>query len=464
MVRRDTRRRWIVADGAGKNRHGVLVQIGKSINSWPESERLAPGAIVAELAIDGDRLAYELCEGSGPEEGWVTVRSGGKDLLEPMAELQALEDRPPPPFPWGLERALIPLDSPVKGPQVPLGAALPNINRSFRLPGTSCLDVVDKGILMPLIEDSDERRAGVTPRLYVLVIPGTMVFPDWISTELQAPADIEVATYEWPGHGTRREETRLKTVADLGADIFEAFREAMSTGSFIIVGHSIGCLLMTYVCARAQLELGVVPEAAFALGHTAPHQKVFTEYADQLAKNDPNAFAKVWNPTIGTVDMWACEEQLTNDTTPVGSYKYPCRLHVFIGMLLSSRFPKLEDATDESTREWIQERQKLCLTDNFDPCQFEEWSEWADDYRTYHVECDPKDLPRHNRYLTVLFREAGSILRRVKELQVLKHSEAEKKRQEEKAIKALQRERYEAEREKVREWMRERQFDQKALT
>ena len=63
-----------------------MVRVGRDLKSPAEGERLATGAAVEELDLHGERLHYKLATGSGPEEGWVSLRVGGKDLLVPQGQ------------------------------------------------------------------------------------------------------------------------------------------------------------------------------------------------------------------------------------------------------------------------------------------------------------------------------------------------------------------------------------------
>eukprot|EP00747_Dinoflagellata_sp_TGD_P120576 gnl/TRDRNA2_/TRDRNA2_173275_c2_seq8.p1 gnl/TRDRNA2_/TRDRNA2_173275_c2~~gnl/TRDRNA2_/TRDRNA2_173275_c2_seq8.p1 ORF type:complete len:540 (+),score=113.69 gnl/TRDRNA2_/TRDRNA2_173275_c2_seq8:109-1728(+) len=70
---------WEVVGGIDKG--GILVRKGKEITSQAEEARLATGALVEELELDGERLRYRRLDQSGPATGWVSIRIVGKDLL-----------------------------------------------------------------------------------------------------------------------------------------------------------------------------------------------------------------------------------------------------------------------------------------------------------------------------------------------------------------------------------------------
>ncbi|CAK8989997.1 unnamed protein product [Durusdinium trenchii] len=71
---------WKVVGGADKG--GIIVRSGPGLSDELVKERLSTGALVEEVESRGDRICYRLQQGSGPREGWVTVKlAGGKELL-----------------------------------------------------------------------------------------------------------------------------------------------------------------------------------------------------------------------------------------------------------------------------------------------------------------------------------------------------------------------------------------------
>ena len=72
---------WIWQVVGGADRGGILAREGRDVASELLPERLAHGALVLELSLDGERLRYELLTGGGPATGWVSLRVAGKELL-----------------------------------------------------------------------------------------------------------------------------------------------------------------------------------------------------------------------------------------------------------------------------------------------------------------------------------------------------------------------------------------------
>lgn len=71
-------RMWKIVGGT--KRGGLLVRERKDLSSLQLPSRLSTGAAVEEIELDGDHLRYRRVAGSGPDEGWITIRFG-KDML-----------------------------------------------------------------------------------------------------------------------------------------------------------------------------------------------------------------------------------------------------------------------------------------------------------------------------------------------------------------------------------------------
>lgn len=70
---------WEVVGGGDKG--GILVRVGKDLASEQVAERLSTGALVKELALEGERLQFQRLTGTGPAIGWVSLKLKGKDLV-----------------------------------------------------------------------------------------------------------------------------------------------------------------------------------------------------------------------------------------------------------------------------------------------------------------------------------------------------------------------------------------------
>lgn len=70
---------WKVVGGADKG--GILVRSGADTTSPQAAERLSTDALIEEVELRGERLNYKLLTGTGPAEGWVSVKLKDKDLV-----------------------------------------------------------------------------------------------------------------------------------------------------------------------------------------------------------------------------------------------------------------------------------------------------------------------------------------------------------------------------------------------
>jgi len=73
---------WEVFGGADKG--GIVVRAGEDLKSQAFDERLATGSLIESVELRGQRLQYTLVSGSGPSEGWISLKVGGKDLVRPQ--------------------------------------------------------------------------------------------------------------------------------------------------------------------------------------------------------------------------------------------------------------------------------------------------------------------------------------------------------------------------------------------
>eukprot|EP00434_Breviolum_minutum_P011728 symbB.v1.2.010348.t1/scaffold675.1/size173442/6 len=65
----------------GGTENGLLVREQADLTS-PERGRLSHGALLLQKELRGDRLGFQLLRGSGPSEGYVSIKIKGKELLE----------------------------------------------------------------------------------------------------------------------------------------------------------------------------------------------------------------------------------------------------------------------------------------------------------------------------------------------------------------------------------------------
>mmetsp|Transcript_51945 Transcript_51945/g.150916 ORF Transcript_51945/g.150916 Transcript_51945/m.150916 type:complete len:387 (-) Transcript_51945:29-1189(-) len=370
---------WEVIGGADKG--GIVVRLDLEMDSEKLEPRLATGAIVQEWDLVGERLQYELVSGEGPASGWVSLKFKGRDLV-------------------------VKYDEKAKFRRMPRGSILPDIPRGPRCPGLSAVPEGSRKVYQKMGPAKRE------PRLYIIIFPGAEdeVQQGWLQVESKAPEHFEIATYEWPGHGVRKAEPFCTSMQALGDDAFEAFREPMKTNQFILCGHSIGSLVLTHVCRRAWLELGVRPHAAVVLDRGPPHLTVLSEDGHNMAINDGDKFMSIFSPHLKQgsdgYKMRKADQPLDDDTQPVGWFRFPCPVHVIAAAwTLSPEWPP-----PGADAKWVEVMEKIhrnLCTGPFQPEEYLLWKEWADDFTFERYEgINHIELKQHPRVLDCLHQLA----------------------------------------------------------
>lgn len=87
-----SRQHWEVVGGTDSG--GILVRVGQDLASEKAPDRLATGSLLEELKLDGGRLQYRRLTGKGPEQGWVSIKIGQKDLVVRANKLPAAPAKP----------------------------------------------------------------------------------------------------------------------------------------------------------------------------------------------------------------------------------------------------------------------------------------------------------------------------------------------------------------------------------
>lgn len=65
-----------------------MARAGQELKSPALDQRLDTGSLVEQIRLVGERLNYRLVRGSGPQEGWVSLKVSGKELLSPLYEAE----------------------------------------------------------------------------------------------------------------------------------------------------------------------------------------------------------------------------------------------------------------------------------------------------------------------------------------------------------------------------------------
>lgn len=91
---------WSVV--AGVNSKGVPVREAMDNKSPLKTDPLAIGSVVEQIELHGNALRYQLVEGSGPKDGWVSLIANGKVWLEKEHEVMLIPRPTTSPLPIAL--------------------------------------------------------------------------------------------------------------------------------------------------------------------------------------------------------------------------------------------------------------------------------------------------------------------------------------------------------------------------
>jgi len=241
----------------------------------------------------------------------------------------------------------------------------------------------------------------------------------WLDLEAYMPPYLEVATYEWPGHYERKSEELATSLHELCEDAFEIFREPMRTGRFIVAGHSVGASIMVCVCEKAQKELGVAPLLAFALDRGAPHIPVYSEYGMELLEDDPEEWCKAYNPSVYALKdqpgssfyrIQINDQKLANDLRPVGWYKFPCPVLVYVAAWQG----EIPAPGSEDEKQRLEAYYKVLRpgvgVQAFTEEEFQLWKLWTDECQVYHLDCGHGDLRLAKDWIDMMQSEVRRLL------------------------------------------------------
>lgn len=293
------------------------------------------------------------------------------------------------------------------------GEELPLITRTHLLPGFDKLPDKFRKDVPPLNGEPVKERK---PILRLLVAHGVSdsLAQGWHLFAEQAPLEIEVAMHEFPGHGHREDEEILGDMEKLADDCYDAFKEAMDTGSFALLGHSIGCLIVTRVAARAKKELGVEPVVVFMIERGAPPYGKWSDEGFRVLHEDKVDFMKVMQPMaenlystgsavgIRTMDMWQRGWFMENATLEVGFHEFQCPLVAIYAEFMVNVYTPADEVTeflkDERTSKMVKwnalhkkGKDGRLFHGHFPLWTFEEWSKWTSHDKITVLNCRGTD-------------------------------------------------------------------------
>mmetsp|Transcript_27790 Transcript_27790/g.52148 ORF Transcript_27790/g.52148 Transcript_27790/m.52148 type:complete len:350 (+) Transcript_27790:36-1085(+) len=308
------------------------------------------------------------------------------------------------------------------------GTVLPKMIRTNLLPDFSRLPERVKKTMPPYNGKPPGERS---PVLRLLCIHGAAdaYSVDWCDLEEEAPPEVEVATHEFPGHGHREREPFCKTLDELCDDCFEAFRDAMNTGAFVLLGHSIGALVAIKISKRARAELGVEPVSVIMLERGAAQHPLFTEAGAEKLRTDPVNFFEHWNPTVfklyksagdvgkRTMDMWAVDQILDQDAIEVGYHTFRCPLTAFAADDSWNLWMKIDDMDEEKAAlmrknvgigAYKEEKDGKLFFGHFPEWTYKGWKDWTEHPKGCRVvlcrDCDHMSVKKNAHFKEALWK------------------------------------------------------------
>lgn len=268
-------------------------------------------------------------------------------------------------------------------------------------------------------------------RLFVFYGAGDS-YPFWCPLVRDAPAWVELAVYEWPGHGTRADEPRVPQLDDLVADAMDGLWEALSQHAkggcaegapFAILGHSIGVQLAVGVAERARTALGLEPSAFFALDRPPPSYPGTSPEGGRMLRESPARFVEIFNPQAHRLSlsgsdvgsrmkqMWMDDLQFLNHTKNEGFHYFRCPLVVFVA--LENWANDSAEAKAKMDREAKRHHDELDFIHHssagssalWDRKCYDDWRKWTvEDCRLIDLDLNHTSLKTDQRVLDIVWK------------------------------------------------------------
>eukprot|EP00428_Durinskia_dybowskii_P064577 CAMPEP_0170363488 /NCGR_PEP_ID=MMETSP0117_2-20130122/4881_1 /TAXON_ID=400756 /ORGANISM="Durinskia baltica, Strain CSIRO CS-38" /LENGTH=258 /DNA_ID=CAMNT_0010617953 /DNA_START=113 /DNA_END=889 /DNA_ORIENTATION=+ len=211
----------------------------------------------------------------------------------------------------------------VEPPQPWTGGFLPPMRNIAHLSRRFLPSRADMPTYLPTVTMEERPPQGVRARLFLFYGAGDSVGA-WL-TFLQSdklPEWLDVAIYESPGHGQRKEEEVRRCLAESAREAYDmvadVLKEHARGGSiegapFAFAGHSMGAQVAAEVAMLVKRQLGLEPICFFAIDRAPPHLKIYTEEGERLlGLDEPSEFFEGFNPTIHKMMSWPSRRGTTN--------------------------------------------------------------------------------------------------------------------------------------------------------
>lgn len=146
---------------------------------------------------------------------------------------------------------------------------------------------------------------------------------------------LDIAVYEWPGHGFRSSETPAASLEALSEDALEILKPALEQvgeggecegAPFAFVGRSVGCQLMTMLAKNILIKYGIAPCAMVVMDRAAPQFPLFSEKGQAELQSNPDKVVQAFNyDSFNIIDKTLYAKDLSLNTAIDSSYhKFGC--------------------------------------------------------------------------------------------------------------------------------------------
>lgn len=251
---------WSVVGGADKG--GILVREGKDLKSKQCDDRLSHGAVVEQIALEGDRLNYKVVTGTGPATGWVSLKISGKDLVVPKTEeLQELGGGGGPAdsaFPVEVDEAL---KKRVQEKHAEMKKAdMLNLS-AFKY------KMLGGPLEAPKFRIFCFHLAGGAESIYTTPVSSPLM--KWV----KGSKSIEMIAIDYPGRDKLLDQPKIYNTQEMAEWCLSLVYDKMDL-PYVVWGHSVGTWVgFEFLMLARQIGLRM-PEAAFFCGFVGPHLPV----------------------------------------------------------------------------------------------------------------------------------------------------------------------------------------------
>eukprot|EP00933_Yihiella_yeosuensis_P039906 TRINITY_DN3408_c0_g2_i9.p1 TRINITY_DN3408_c0_g2~~TRINITY_DN3408_c0_g2_i9.p1 ORF type:complete len:398 (+),score=87.80 TRINITY_DN3408_c0_g2_i9:107-1300(+) len=251
---------WEVVGGVESG--GILVREGQLLKSPACAERLSTGALVEELKLAGDRLNYKRLTGTGPDQGWVSLKISGKTLLVQRDGAADSKAEPASAPSGGTSSSNAEIDEALKK-KIEDDAKVKQKEGALLL---YCMKYKALGYPLekPKLRVLCFHNAGSAESAYTG--PGTP-FIQWAKES----KSVEIMAFDYPGRDKLLKATKHTTTDTLAPDLLAVAHEKLTDGvPYIVWGHSVGTWVAFEFLMLARKVGLPMPKAAFLVTFPSP--------------------------------------------------------------------------------------------------------------------------------------------------------------------------------------------------